>query len=79
MGNISAKLTLGSGLSFEIPLTVENKREVAMLLIDDVPYHFERIKKTELVSQYRVDTDPSYQPCSDSNGKCCILSPYSKQ
>ena len=79
MSKISAKLTLGSGLSFEIPLTVEDRREVAMLLIDDVPYHFERIRKTELVSQYRVDTDPSYQPRSDSNDKCCILSPYSER
>lgn len=79
MSKTSAKITLDSGLSFEIPLTVEDTREVAMLVIDNVPYHFERIRKTELTSQYRVDTDPSYRPYSDSNGKCCMLSPYSEK
>ncbi len=74
----SAKLTMVSGVSVEIPLTIEGNREVARLLIDNVPYHFERLKKADLVGHYRVDTDPSYQPRSDSNGYCCILSPYSE-
>ncbi len=78
MSKKSAKLTLGSGVSVKIPLMIEGNREVARLLIDNVPYHFERLKKTDLVGQYRVDADPSYQPRSDSNGYCCILSPYSE-
>jgi hypothetical protein len=78
MSKKSAKLTLGTGVSIEIPLTIEGNREVARLLIDNVPYHFERLKKSDLVGQYHVDADPSFQPQSDSSGYCCILSPYSE-
>lgn len=77
MSNKSATLTLRTGESFKIPFTTENNREVAMILIDNVPYHFERLKKNELLDQYRVDTDPSYEPRGDANDKCCILSPFS--
>lgn len=79
MANKSVKVTLGSGASVEIPLTIDGNREVARLLIDSVPYHFERLKKADLVAKYRVDSDPSYKPRSDTNGYCCILSPYSEQ
>ena len=78
MSKQSATLTLGSGASVEIPLIAEGDREVARFLIDNVPYHFERLKKADLVRQYRVDTDPSFQPRCDSNGYCCIISPYSE-
>ncbi len=78
MANKSVKLTLSSGASVEIPLTTDGNREVARVLIDNVPYHFERLKKADMVRKYRVDDDPSYKPLSDSYSYCCTLSPYSK-
>jgi hypothetical protein len=62
----------------EIPLVVEDDREVGTVLIDGIFYHFERIKKEALLSEYRVDTDPDYEPQTDAEGYCYILAPFSK-
>lgn len=70
----TATLSLNSGLSVEIPLAVDGSREVALLYIDNVPYHFERLKKTDFVRQYHVDADPSFKPSSDSKGNYIVNS-----
>lgn len=71
------KVTISAGSKeIEIALVVDDDREVAMLLIDGVLYHFERIRKEMLLTDYRVDADPDYQPQSDSDGYCYILAPF---
>ena len=71
------KATIQCGRDFiEVPLEMDNGREVAMLQIDGVSYHFERIRKEILLSGYRVDGDPDYQPQTDAEGYCYILAPF---
>ena len=71
------KVTISDGSKeIEIALVVDDDREVAMLLIDWGLYHFERIRKEMLLTDYRVDADPDYQPQSDSDGYCYILAPF---
>lgn len=67
-----------AGDSINIPLVSEGEREAAMLMIDGVRYHFERITKEQLLSEYRVDDDPDYQPQADAEGYCYALAPFSK-
>ncbi len=67
-----------TGDSVNIPLTIEGEREAAIIMIDGVRYHLERIKKEQPVSEYRVDDDPDYQPQTDSEDFCYILAPFSK-
>ncbi len=62
----------------EIPLILDGDREVATILIDGIFHHLERIKKETLLSQYFVDRDPDYEPQTDTDGYCYILSPFSK-
>jgi hypothetical protein len=71
------KATIQSGSDFiEIPLEVDDNREVATLVIDGVFYHFERITKETLLSEYKVDGDPDYQPQTNAEGYCYILAPF---
>ena len=50
------KATIQSGSDFiEIPLDLDNGREVAMLQIDGVSYHFERIRKEVLLNEYNKE------------------------
>jgi hypothetical protein len=69
---------LGNGMNdfIEIPLVVEDDREVGTVLIDGVSYHFERLKRETLLSEYRVDNDPDYEPQTDEEGYCYILAPF---
>lgn len=69
---------LGNGLNdfIEIPLVAEDGREVGTVLIDGVFYHFERLKRETLLSEYRVDADPDYDPQTDTDGYCYILAPF---
>jgi hypothetical protein len=62
----------------EIPLILDGDREVATILIDGIFHHLERIKKETLLSQYFIDRDPDYEPQTDTDGYCYILSPFSK-
>jgi hypothetical protein len=75
---MSAVLSLGSRESLKIPLEVEAGRAAATLVIDGVYYHFERVRKETLLTEYRVDNDPDYEPQCDTNGYCFILAPFSK-
>lgn len=74
----TVEIASAAGDLITIPLTLEDDREVAILMIDDVQYHFERITKDRLISEYRVDDDPHYQPQTDAEGYCYILAPFSK-
>jgi len=67
-----------AGSSISVPLSIEGDREAAVLEIDGVQYHFERISKAQLVSEYRIDDDPDYQPQTDAEGYCYVLAPFSK-
>lgn len=77
-GEEERTVQLGNGMNdfIEIPLVVEDDREVATILIDGVSYHFERLKRETLLSEYRVDTDPDYEPQTDAEGYCYILAPF---
>lgn len=66
-----------AGASINLPLFFEGEREGAILIVDGIRYHFERISKKQLLSEYRVDTDPDYRPQSDVEGYCYILAPFS--
>ena len=72
-----AEIRTSSGEVILVPLSAENEREQARLVIDGVPYHFERISRNDLFSHYIVDDDPDYDPKSDEDGCCYVLAPYS--
>lgn len=74
----SVEIQTSSGEVFTLSLFSEDGREQSRLVIDGIPYHFERIYRAELVSHYKVDDDPDYDPKSDKDGFCYILAPYSE-
>jgi len=72
----TVQLSNGRNDFIEIPLRVDGDWEVATILIDGVLYHFERIKKETLLSQYLTDNDPADKPQTDPDGYRYILTPY---
>ena len=46
--------------SVKIQLSFDGERESAHVEIDGIPYHFERIHCSQLLSEYRIDNDPYY-------------------
>jgi hypothetical protein len=68
----------GNGDALTIPLEVEGDRAFAVLTIDGVHYHLERVPKEELVRDYKVDLDPDYEPQADATGYCYMLVPFSR-
>ena len=72
------KMSIVSGDMLEIALTHEGDGAHSYLVINGVRYHFERVTKSDLLAEYKVDDDPEYSPQSDSNGHCYILAPYSE-
>lgn len=62
----------------EIHLEFDGERDSARVEIDGVPYHFERIHYTDLLTEYRVDNEPGFEPHTDKDGFCYILAPYSR-
>jgi hypothetical protein len=71
-----ATITDGDGQQIALQLIPDSPREWSSLFIDGVPYHIERLPVEELVTDYRVDTDPDYHPQSDYQGFCYILAPF---
>jgi len=67
-----------NGKSVEVPLSFDGVRDSTSVEIDGVQYHFERIHYSHLLSEYRIDNDPDYQPQTDQDGFCYIIAPYSK-
>ncbi len=75
--NNTAKIQTSSGDILIVPLSSEGGRDGCHLVIDGVPYHFDRVRREELLSHYKVDDDPDYTPKADADGFCYILAPYS--
>ena len=75
----AAEIQTPTGTVFAVPLSAEDGREVAQLVIDGVPYHFERLRREELLARYTVDDDPDYDPQTDAAGFCFTLAPYSRR
>lgn len=73
----TVKIQTPTGEVLVVPLSSEGGRDSSRLVVDGVPYHFERISRDELLSGYNVDDDPDYDPLSDKDGFCYILAPYS--
>ena len=72
-----ATISYGVGEHMQITLSFDGVRLSTHISIDGVPYHFERIYKSVLGSEYIVDNDPDYIPISDSEGYCYIIAPFS--
>jgi hypothetical protein len=70
-------LKTSNGETLRVPLVFDGDREVARLEIDGINYHLERVRKSDLLSNYKVDDDPDYNPHSDDAGYCYLLVPYS--
>lgn len=64
--------------SISVSLHSEDSVDAAILTIDGVKYHFERIDGAKLMSDYRVDLDRDYNPQLNSAGYCYILAPFSR-
>ncbi len=57
------RVELSNGMvNMVVSLEFDGQRESTQLLIDGVSYHFERIKKESLMTDYKVDGDPDYEP-----------------
>lgn len=74
----TVEISTVSGDMLEIALTREGDRARTCLTLNGLRYHFERVTKSDLLTEYKVDDDPDYLPQSDSNGHCYILAPYSE-
>lgn len=61
-----------------VPLGFDEERAYAVVLIDGVRYHLERLTPQELVTEYRVDSDPDYKPQADTSGHCYFMVPFSQ-
>ena len=72
------KISTTSGDALKVSLTQEEDRAHSCLMINGVRYHFERVTKSELLTHYKVDSDPDYLPQTDADGHCYILAPYSE-
>lgn len=74
----SVRILIPGGKDLNIPLTLEDDREFAVLIINGIRYHLERVPKEELTTNYKVDLDPDYEPQGDATGHCYMLVPFSK-
>lgn len=65
-----------NGLALQVPLESCGDREGAMIFIDDVPYHIERMPKSLLCKEYKIDTEPRYDPQTDNANRCVMVAPF---
>lgn len=72
------EITNGFGATIHVELEYEGDREGASITIEGINYHFERLKKERLLSDYKIDDDPDYQPQSDADGYCYLIAPFSE-
>jgi hypothetical protein len=75
---LNATLANEQGLLLRVPLEWDGNSHLGVLTIDGTKYHLERLQATRLVSEYRVDNDPDYQPQADAGGYCYMLIPFSQ-
>ena len=74
----TVEISTALGDTLKISLTQEEDRAHSCLMINGVRYHFERVTKSELLTEYKVDDDPDYLPQTDADGFCYVLAPYSE-
>jgi len=72
------EITNGLGATIEVELEFEGDREGGSVVINGINYHFERLKKERLLSDYKIDDDPDYQPQADADGCCYLIAPFSE-
>jgi hypothetical protein len=70
-------ITNGNGETIEVELEFEGDREGGSITIEGINYHFERLKKERLLSDYKIDDDPDYEPQADADGYCYLIAPFS--
>lgn len=74
------RVEISNGLeNLSVSLEFDGERESTQLLIDGVSYHFERIRKQQLIHDYKIDNDPDYDPQSDDLGYCYLIAPFCQQ
>lgn len=71
-------ITNGDGGKSEVELEFEVDREGGSIVIEGINYHFERLTKERLLSDYKIDDDPDYQPQTDPDGYCYLIAPFSE-
>lgn len=71
-------LTANNGKSVEIQLDFDGERESASIEISGINYHFERIHIDDLLTEYKIDNDPDFNPHTDEDGYCYMIVPFSK-
>jgi hypothetical protein len=72
------QITNGLGAKIEVELEFEVDREGGSITIEGIHYHFERLTKERLLSDYKIDDDPDYQPQTDADGYCYLIAPFSE-
>jgi hypothetical protein len=75
----SIRIRTKGGLTLEVPLENCGDREAATIFIDNVPYHIERMPKSLLCEEYKVDTEPGYDPQTDDANHCVMVAPFSQK
>ena len=78
MDTSTIEISTASGDTLKVSLTQEEDRAHSCLMINGVRHHFERVTLADLLTHYKVDSDPDYLPQSDASGHCYILAPYSE-
>jgi hypothetical protein len=72
------EITNGFGATIEVELEFEGDREGGSITIEGINYHFERLTRERLLSDYKIDDDPDYQPQADADGYCYLIAPFSE-
>lgn len=78
MDTNTTEISTASGDTLKVSFTQEEDRAHSCLMVNGVRYHFERVTKSDLLTEYKVDGDPNYLPQSDADGYCYVLAPYSE-
>ena len=78
MDTNAVEISTALGETLKVSLIQEEDRAYSCLMINGVRYHFERVTKSALLGEYKVDSDPDYLPQTDADGYCYLLAPYSE-
>jgi hypothetical protein len=75
----SIRIRTQSGLTLQVPVENCDDREAATIFIDNVPYHIERMPKALLCKEYKIDTEPDYDPQTDNANRCVMVAPFGQK
>ena len=67
-----------TGEKLDVTLYLEGERLGTCLRVNGLPHHFERMQIDDAAENYKLDTDPDYFPCSDHEGFCYVMVPFSQ-